>query len=630
MSIPVNRFQSRERLSTALWGTGRPRRSVLLLAVAAVTISACAASAPGPLDGLEAANSAPVAAAQPQPTKPVEARASYHFMRGYLAELSQDFDTAVREYQTSLNIDASSSFLKVRLAGLYFSMGDVAAAMRYAGQVRTEEVGDAQTLSHLAGIYAGAGERERALELYEMANRADPTRADVYFAKGLLLTNLKRFEEAEASFQEGLKESPSSPLAHFYLGRLALERRQPERAVASFERAIEANPSFEQAYLSLGAVYEAGHQVDRAIAVYRKYLTQVNPNGREIRQQLIRLYLQSRSYPEALHELEEMTALDPGDLDAQLRMSLIFGEMKEYQKAIEKLDAILKERPGELRVRDYQALMYEENKQFDEAIRAYEENVRRDPTYFDSRLHYGFLLYRQKRWQDAVVQLKEAVALNPKQPDGYLLLGLTYLQAEQFEPALRAFQEGIANHPANADLHFNLGTAYDKLNRFDDLVSAMEKALQLDPKHADALNYLGYSYAERGINIDEAVSLTQRAVSLKPNNGYYVDSLGWAFFKKGRLDEAMIELKKAVALVGDDPVIYEHLGEIYFMQNHRGEAKEAWLHSLELDPNNVKLLERFRDSGLNDASAEERIKQAKRKAQQSVAAPSHTSTTIAQ
>jgi len=101
----------------------------------------------------------------------------------------------------------------------------------------------------------------------------------------------------------------------------------------------------------------------------------------------------------------------------------------------------------------------------------------------------------------------------------------------------------------------------------------METVLALDPHHADALNYLGYSYAERGIKMEQALSLTKQAVALKPDNGYYVDSLGWAFYKSGQFNEALIEIKRAVALVGDDPVIYEHLGEIYAKQQKLSEAR---------------------------------------------------------
>jgi Flp pilus assembly protein TadD len=171
---------------------------------------------------------------------------------------------------------------------------------------------------------------------------------------------------------------------------------------------------------------------------------------------------------------------------------------------------------------------------------------------------------------------------------------------KDYQRAKASLEEGIHQDPSNAELHFNLGTAYDKLDRFDDVVREMEQALELNPEHADALNYLGYSYADRGINVEEAVTLTQRAVAIKPHNGYYVDSLAWALFKVGRTDEALEMMQRAVALVSDDPVIYEHLGEIFLLQEEHEKAREAWMHSLQLDSTNEALKQRFRDTGFGE------------------------------
>jgi uncharacterized protein HemY len=87
------------------------------------------------------------------------------------------------------------------------------------------------------------------------------------------------------------------------------------------------------------------------------------------------------------------------------------------------------------------------------------------------------------------------------------------------------------------------------------------------------------------------------------------------------LAEALTEIKKAVALVGDDPVIYEHLGEIYLKQQKISDAREAWLHSLEIDPSNEKLLQRFREHGLANPAYEDRIQQAKRRVAEKTQSP---------
>lgn len=544
--------------------------------------------------------------------------ATYHFMLGYQAELSQDIETALREYRTALETDPHSSDVKSRMAGIYFGMGDLSNAAQYAEEAGEGTGQDPRLMTQMAGILAGTGKPDRALVFLDRAIEYEPERAESYFSKSIILLNLKRPVEAEQAVKQGLHYAQDSPLGHYYLGRISLEADNPEQAVASFDRAISANPSFEPAYLALSTLYEAREEKEKAIGVLQQYLRHINPRNKEVRQHLVQLYISMKNYTGGLTELEKMVKDDPTDLDAQLRIALIHGENKEFRKAIERLTVILQARPNELKIREYLGYLYEEVKEFPNAIDAYTTNMQRDPLFIESHLHLGALQYRLKNYQEATIHLSEAVRLNPKQPEPHIVLGLSYLQSDQFQKASEAFEAGVLHNPKNADLHFNLGTAYDKLDRFEDVVRSMETALSLNPEHADALNYLGYSYAERGINIDEALSLTKQAVALKPENGYYIDSLGWAFYKSGMLVEALREIQKAVALVGDDPVIYEHLGEIYLRQKKMTDAREAWMHSLELDPSNEKLAQRFRDQGMGDPSQEDRIRRAKRRVSEKI------------
>jgi tetratricopeptide (TPR) repeat protein len=552
--------------------------------------------------------------AKPAPaTRPADASAAYHFMLGYQAELAQNSEVALKEYESALKADPSALSVKARLASLHFSLGDNPKALRYAEEVTDGHADDARILTQMAVILADGGKGEKALSVMDRAAELDPESSEVYFSKGLLLLNLKRPAEAEQAMRAGIARAPDNAVGHYHLGRVLLDEGKAEEAMASFERAITVNNSFEPAYLALASMYESRQQKDRAIGMLKKYLQNVNPRNRDIRHQLVRLYIDAKDYSGARKELEAMIAEDPSDLDSQLRMALIHGEQKEYSQAIERLTAILKARPAEVKVRDYLGYIYEESKDTQKAIETYTFNVQLEPTFFEGHLHLGVLYYRLKKFPDATEHLGRAIALNPKQPEAYIVQGLAYLQQEAYDKSAEVFQDGIRNNPKNADLHFNLGTAYDKLNRFDDVVREMEAAIRQDPHHADALNYLGYSYAERGIKIDQALSLTKQAVALKPDNGYYVDSLGWAFFKSGLLAEALTELKRAAALVGDDPVIYEHLGDIYAKQQRLSDAREAWLHALELDPSNHKLMDRFREQGMGDPAQEERIQQAKRR-----------------
>jgi tetratricopeptide (TPR) repeat protein len=105
--------------------------------------------------------------------------------------------------------------------------------------------------------------------------------------------------------------------------------------------------------------------------------------------------------------------------------------------------------------------------------------------------------------------------------------------------------------------------------------------MELAPDYVEAINYLGYSYADKGVNLDEALKLIEKAVGLDPDSGYIRDSLGWVYFKMGMYEMALKEIKKALETEIDDPVINEHLGDIYMKLGNEEDAIDAWERSLE-------------------------------------------------
>ena len=122
----------------------------------------------------------------------------------------------------------------------------------------------------------------------------------------------------------------------------------------------------------------------------------------------------------------------------------------------------------------------------------------------------------------------------------------------------------------------------------------MKALLEIDPDNADALNFIGYSYAERGVKLDEAETLIRKAVRFKPDNGYIMDSLGWVYFRQNRLEEAIDCLRKAVDLLPQDPTIAGHLGDAYKKAGQTEKALDVYREALQRNPGNSDLEEKIR------------------------------------
>ncbi|MCK4519401.1 MAG: tetratricopeptide repeat protein, partial [Candidatus Omnitrophica bacterium] len=197
------------------------------------------------------------------------------------------------------------------------------------------------------------------------------------------------------------------------------------------------------------------------------------------------------------------------------------------------------------------------------------------------------------KFDKSISLLKKALALDVEDAHKlYLTLAAMYEKADLIDDAEKAYHEAIEREPESDLLYFYLGCFYDQHSRRKEAARQFAKAIEINPRNTDALNYLGYMYAEDGINLDEAVEMLKTAVEIEPDNGAYIDSLGWAYFKKGDINKAL-ELVLKASLLLEDPVIYDHLGDIYYKQGLKDKAKEQWQKSLSIDPDEEKVKEKI-------------------------------------
>ncbi len=194
------------------------------------------------------------------------------------------------------------------------------------------------------------------------------------------------------------------------------------------------------------------------------------------------------------------------------------------------------------------------------------------PTRIDAIIGLADMLRFDQRWEEAVVEYNRAV--------------------ERIDELTEE----------NWTLLYSRGIALERSKKWARAESDFLRALEFSPDQPLVLNYLGYSWIERGTHLDEAREMIEKAVDLRPRDGYIVDSLGWVLFQIGKFDEAVGQLERAVQLRPDDAVINEHLGDAYWRVGRRLEARFQWERALIFDPDEelVPVIQKKIREGLED------------------------------
>ncbi len=233
--------------------------------------------------------------------------------------------------------------------------------------------------------------------------------------------------------------------------------------------------------------------------------------------------------------------------------------------------------------------LYELVKKPQMAIKVYERMPASSPLKRNAQIQLATNLDAADRSDEAIKILKGVTAEAPKDIEAIMALGNIERGRKKFGDCAATYSQAIDAMPGATDkntwvTYYYRGICQERSKQWNKAEADMRKALELQPEQPHVLNYLGYSWIDQGINLDEGMKMIKRAVDQRPDDGYIVDSLGWAYFRIGNFEDAVKHLERAIDLKPEDPTINDHLGDAYWRVGRTLEAKFQWAHARDLKP----------------------------------------------
>lgn len=226
--------------------------------------------------------------------------------------------------------------------------------------------------------------------------------------------------------------------------------------------------------------------------------------------------------------------------------------------------------------------------QGERAVAIYEGLPKGSPFDWPSRLRAATVLDDLGRTDDAIARLSAMGDEQPQRTDALIAMGDILRVRERFGEAVGAYDKALARVGRLDKRHWGVlyarGISLERTKQWERAEADFLKALEFNPDQPYVLNYLGYSWVERGLHLDRALPLIEKAVKLRPEDGYIVDSMGWVLYMLGQYEGAVSNLERAAELRPQDPVINDHLGDAYWRVGRQMEARFQWRRALSLKP----------------------------------------------
>ncbi|MEK8023227.1 MAG: tetratricopeptide repeat protein [Candidatus Hydrogenedentota bacterium] len=452
---------------------------------------------------------------------------------------------AAIDYERAYRLNQTSPEILVRLAEAYYRTGRPQEAEKFANRALDEDSSAYDAYIILAELAMGRGDLAAADGYLLKRLEGKPDDLESRLRLGLIRENLNDMEGVVRAFTGYPGRRPGAAAANFHRGVALVRLKRISEARDAFRAALRENPGYIEAAENVAILSEDLDEDSAAIEAW-ELVMKMNPERDDALRKKIALLVEYDRLYEAQDDLERLLDIT-----------------SDKSGAIRKLLAQIAVRNNDLATAA-------------RAMVPLAEKAGTETGYLELAL---VAAQAKTETEILVASLENAYHIGERSAIG-LTLVKTYLILGEDSEAAEISQVMIDRSPGDTSTIWNIAILHHATKRETHAIELLLKLIEIEPTNASALNYVGYSWAEMGIELDRAEDFVRRALRKEPDNPQYLDSLGWIYFKRRQFEEARLQLERASSLMDTEPTILEHLGDVCMELGRRQEALGYYRSSL--------------------------------------------------
>jgi tetratricopeptide (TPR) repeat protein len=348
------------------------------------------------------------------------------------------------------------------------------------------------------------GRFDEAIASYDQAIELKPNRDEVWYNRGIALFGLGRFDAAIASFDKAIELKPNQDKAWDYRGSALSELGRFDEAIISYDKAIEFNPNKHEAWYNRGnTLYELG-RFDEAIASYDKAI-EFKPGVKAWYSRGNALFGLGR-YEEAIASFDKAIEFNPDKHEAWYNRGVALSELGRFDEAIASYDKAIEFQPDADAVWYNRGNALKELGRYEEAIASYDKAIEFQPDADDAWHNRGIAFYKSGKYQDALDAFQQAIKIEPDRYEVWHDRGLVFFQLGNYTEAIKAWRSAFKIirdlQPSNTS------------NLIQELLDEQILAKFQQPTVRDLIPQLLEIYAEAEVLSELGVALTRNLKAL--------------------------------------------------------------------------------------------------------------------